>query len=267
MDFESIPGLAHVLIFSHDEEIAYVDDSPLPKRFTGLFSFYENTKRVKIWGLRFQIYISENGTPVLWKVEVEGSFEPERQNLRLTQDFVMKEPDRFKPSNNQKLQTLKTKKQMTEGERLGMVGVERWQLKVLEQNRFNLLELAVRLAITNTKKVSEKGVTWWRLEDRGYNANEISKIKKSVERKLRQKIKPEFLKKVAEIYTQAEIKGEPPIQALQSHFNLKAHRTAQDYAHRARKAGFLPETSPGKITIKKPTKKKGEASGKSKRTK
>jgi hypothetical protein len=253
MDFESIPGLANAVIFSADKEIAEVEGMPVPKRFTALYTFYEEGSRVKIWGLRFRIYISENGTPVLWNIQIEGSFEPEIQDFRITQEIAMQDPDKWKPSAN--FNSKPNESSLTEGERLGAVSIQRWQLRVLEQQRFNLLELAVRLAITTTSQVTENGLTWWRIENKNFNSDDLRNIKRNVARKLRQKITPELLKKVADIYTNAELNGESPIQALQNHFQLK-YRTAQEYAIRARKIGLLPETSPGKVTVKKPRARK-----------
>lgn len=253
MNYEEIPGLGNALIFSSDTEVAYVDGLLVPKRFTALFTFYEEGKRVKIWGLRFRIYISENGTPVLWNIQVEGSFEPEYQDIRITQDLAMQDPDKWKPPVKKKSD--KEESPITEGERLGAVSIQRWQLKVLESQRFNLLELAMRLAITTTTQVTENGITWWRIENKDFSAADLKKIKMSVERKLRQKITPDLLKQVAEIYTKAELSGEPPIQALQNHFHLK-HRTAQEYATRARRLGLLPETPRGVVTVKKPRARK-----------
>jgi hypothetical protein len=253
MDFEAIPGLANAIIFSGDEEVAKVEGMPVPKRFTALFTFYEERSRVKIWGLRFRIFISENGTPVLWNIQIEGSFEPKIQNFRVTQEIAMQDPDKWKPLADFNSEPIESS--VTEGERLGAVSIQRWQLRVLEQQRFNLLELAVRLAITTTSQVTENGITWWRIENKKFDTDDLRIIKKNIERKLRQKITPELLKKVADIYTNAELSGESPIQALQNHFQLK-YRTAQEYAIRARRLGLLPETTPGKVTVKKPRARK-----------
>jgi len=37
-----------------------------------------------------------------------------------------------------------------------------------------------------------------------------------------------------------------------------AHRTASDYASKARELGLLPETKPGVVTIETPKRKKGK---------
>lgn len=253
MNYEEIPGLGNAVIFSSDKEVAYVEGLPVPKRFTALFTFYEEGKRVKIWGLRFRIYISDNGTPVLWSIEVEGSFEPHNQGVRITQEIAMQNPDQWKPAAGK--ESKRAESSITEGERLGAMSIQRWQLKVLESQRFNLLELAIRLAVTTTTQVTEKGKTWWRIENKDFTTADLKKIKMSVERKLRQKVTPDLLKQVAEIYTNAELNGEPPIQALQNHFHLK-HRTAQEYATRARRLGFLPDTTRGVVTVKKPRARK-----------
>jgi hypothetical protein len=142
--------------------------------------------------------------------------------------------------------------------------VERWQLKVVEQYRFQLLELG----IANALKLGEP--TFMKFpsgEVRRHwdpipplTGKEIKQLQKEIDTKIRQKITPDLLAQVAELYTRAGLQGEKPIKAIQEFYKC-SYRTAQDYATKARRAKLLPETDPGVVTV---TKRKPKA-GKGKR--
>jgi hypothetical protein len=59
------------------------------------------------------------------------------------------------------------------------------------------------------------------------------------------KLTPEFLRQVAEVYREALRTGRAPTQAVKSRFFV-SERMAGGYVQRARKAGLLPPTTPGK---------------------
>lgn len=246
MDFELIPGLTNVMIFGGDEDVAFFDGKPIPSEFRAFFSFYEETTPLKTWDIKFSICITEEGTPVLMSVQVNGSFAVS-VDFKITQDFNKQDPDKFKPVKA--MYSQESVKPITNPNK--RESVQRWQLKVAEQYRFQLLEIALLLAVTNLKRMEEKGEVWWRFEEQPFSMDSINKLRKSIATKIRQKITPEFLKEIAEIYSEATLRGERPIQAIQERFNCP-HRTAQDYATKARAIGFLPHTSPGKVTVKKP---------------
>jgi hypothetical protein len=74
---------------------------------------------------------------------------------------------------------------------------------------------------------------------------------------LRKQITPEYLQHIADVYTQAVQNNKNPILAVMDSEHVK-HRTASDYATKARKLGLLPETKPGVVTIETPKRKKGK---------
>jgi hypothetical protein len=74
---------------------------------------------------------------------------------------------------------------------------------------------------------------------------------------LRKRVTPEYLQYIADIYTNAVIDGQNPVQTIMGTERVK-HRTASEYATKARKQGLLPETDPGIVTINRPTAKKGK---------
>jgi predicted nucleic acid-binding protein len=93
------------------------------------------------------------------------------------------------------------------------------------------------------------------LERKPLTESEVKKLLKEIDKKIRQKLTPEFLGEVARIYTEAGLRGERPIKAIEEFYKC-SYRTAQDYATKARTLKLLPETTPGKVTVKKATKRK-----------
>ena len=68
----------------------------------------------------------------------------------------------------------------------------------------------------------------------------------------------EYLRQVAETYTEAWRQGGNPTKAVQTRFGI-AYSTAAEHVGRARKARLLPRTDPGQAKGKNPTSKaKGE---------
>ena len=88
-----------------------------------------------------------------------------------------------------------------------------------------------------------------------FSESEIKTLLKDIDKKIRQKITPDFLAEVARIYTEAGLRGERPIKAIEEFYKC-SYRTAQDYATKARELKLLPETTPGKVTVKKPRARK-----------
>ena len=156
-----------------------------------------------------------------------------------------------------------TDKQLEEYRRLTPEAdsVERWQIKVIEQYRFQLLQLAIRLAIEMGEPGYldfPTGVDRWWSPIPALGTKEIKELQKKIDKRLRQKITPELLRKVAEIYTEAGLRNEKPVKAVQEFYKC-AYRTAQDYVTYARQQSFLPPTTPGKVTVRKTKKRKGKA--------
>lgn len=206
-----------------DPEWVKFENYPIPSSFIVRFHFRDGKNH---WAADFSIAVSENGTPKLFQVTVLATLDDGLHLPRITRE-------NFREIN----------------------GVERWQLKIIEQHRFDLLEMAIALAITMQGPKSNGGERIWTSKEGSLTAIELKEVTSQIHKRIRQRITPEFLQDVANIYTNAVLKKENPIEAIAERFQC-AHRTAQEYATKARKEKRLPPTSPGKVTVKKPPKRK-----------
>lgn len=230
----------------------------IAKNFLSIFQFKDGDKT---WSAQFSIKISDLGTPKLLSVQVFGSRAKHPKPLGKTWDASNMDEllERFESPG--KLPPLYSEEQLEEFERLNpeAESVERWQLKVVEQFRFQLLELGIRLAIELGQPMKRKSRDGgWEIlyvNREPFSESEIKKLLKDIDKKIRQKITPELLAEVARIYTEAGLRGERPIKAVEEFYKC-SYRTAQDYATKARALKLLPDTTPGKITVKKTTKRK-----------
>jgi hypothetical protein len=245
---EQIPNL----IFAHSEPgtsdpVAF-GDRVIASAFRSLFRFQDKDKT---WGVEFEIRVSNHGTPKLYSVHVTGSKAKHPKPLRtITQTATHSDPTW-------------TSEELEEYERNSPEpeSVERWQLKIVEQYRFQLLELGLHLALrlgepTFMKSPSGEVRRHWDPVT-PFTSKEIKQLQKEIDTKIRQKITPDLLAQVAELYTRAGLQGEKPIKAIQEFYKC-SYRTAQDYATKARRAKLLPETDPGVITVTKIKPKAGK---------
>jgi len=211
----------------------------------------------KIWTSRFWIKVTDLGTPKLMKVEIEGS--KAKHPKPLTRSYTS---DKMKDFLNESQGVWATKEELEEYQKLDPEpdSVTRLQIKRTEQYRFQLYELALRIAIEHGEPVSMKdpdGVLHKVYLQKTLEEAELRRISKLIGKKIRLKIKDELLEEVAKIYTESALAGLNPIQEIMAFYKC-SNRTAQSYAEKARKSPkkFLPETTPGKITVKKPRKRK-----------
>ncbi len=72
---------------------------------------------------------------------------------------------------------------------------------------------------------------------------EAARAVQAARRGARKKITPKFLREVAQVYR--EHTGRAPTEAVQLHFGV-GYRAAAGYVQKARAAGLLPPTTPGK---------------------
>jgi hypothetical protein len=226
----------------------------IAKSFVSIFNFKDGDKT---WSAHFSIKISELGTPKLLSVEVFGSRAKHPKPISKTWDASNFDEliERFRSPG--KLPPIYSEEELEEFARLQpeAESVERWQLKIVEQFRFQLLELGIRLAIElgnpMKRKTPEGGWELVYMPREPFSESEIKTLLKDIDKKIRQKITPDFLAEVARIYTEAGLRGERPIKAIEEFYKC-SYRTAQDYATKAREKNLLPETTPGKVTVKKP---------------
>lgn len=249
-----IPNLVMAHSEPGDSEPTKFGEHVIAKKFISLFRFRDGDKT---WSAYFTTKISDLGTPKLLEVKVTGSTAEHPKPLSRTytredtREQVLGRGAWFSREELDEFARLQPEAE----------SVERWQLKIVEQFRFQLLELGIRLAIElgePMKRQSPDGE--WQLVYLGrepFSESEIKKILKDIDKKIRQKITPDFLAKVASLYTAAGLRGERPIKAIEEFYKC-SYRTAQDYATKAREQNLLPETTPGKVTVKKPKAKRVE---------
>lgn len=258
MVVEQIPNL----IFAHSEpgrsEPTKMGEYVIAKRFSTLFRFQDGEKT---WSADFSITVSDLGTPKLTGVMITGS--------RLPHPSPLPEKIYTKENAHELVEITEGKRRLYSDEELEKHArltpeadsVERWQIKVIEQYRFQLLEIAIRLAVEMGEPSYlnyPSGIDRWWAPIAPLGAKEIKALQKTIDKRLRKKITPELLRKVAEIYTEAGLRNEKPVKAVQEFYKC-AYRTAQDYVTYARQQGFLPPTTPGKVTVRKTQKRKGKA--------
>ena len=245
------------LVMAHSEpghsEPTKFGEHLIAKDFRSIFKFKDGEKT---WSTYFTIRISELGTPKLLSVEVTGS--RARHPKPITRTYTKENLHELTDTSRG---VWITKEELEEFQKLQpeAESVERWQLKIIEQFRFQLLELGIRLAIELGNPMKQKSPDGeWQLvymPREPFSESEIKKLLTDIDKKIRQKITPDFLAEVARIYTDAGIRGERPIKAIEEFYKC-SYRTAQDYATKARQKKLLPETTPGKVTVKKPRARK-----------
>lgn len=253
-----IPNLVAAFSEPGRSEPTQFGEHLIAKNFVSIFHFKDGDKT---WSAHFSIKISDLGTPKLLSVQVFGSRPKHPKPLGKTWDASNMDEllERFESPG--KLPPIYSEEQLEEFQRLNpeAESVERWQLKVVEQFRFQLLELGIRLAIELGQPMKRKSRDGgWEIlyvHREPFSESEIKKLLKDIDKKIRQKITPDLLAEVARIYTEAGLRGERPIKAIEEFYKC-SYRTAQDYATKARALKLLPDTTPGKVTVNKTTKRK-----------
>lgn len=239
---ELIPGLVSTWAEPGQSEPTYLGKYIVPKSFLAYFTFKDKAPK-DYWQVLFTISVSDLGTPTLNSLTIEPF------------------PDR-------------------------------WKIKLVEQHRFDLLELALKVVVkTRTpaymlkeeysletvalmraimqvipdinpqvlEELPPEFVRYWTGRNEPLNAKEIKTLLKEIDTRLRQRITPEFLQRIADIYTKAVNEGKNPIKEIMDSERVQ-HSTASQWATKCRQPayGYLPPTKPGKVTVKKQTKQKGK---------
>ena len=201
--------------------------------FDALFYFKVGEK---VWFSVFRIRTSEFGTPKLTSVRVYGCMDLSIE--------LLKKGTSHQPFTEEEEASM----QLEDGVVVGSnpESVERWQLKFIEQNRFRLFELAMLIAVNRELDFKNSDLV---------SGKALKSLLRQIDKRIRQKITPDFLKEVAKIYESAALNNENPIPALMEVYKC-SHRRAQEYATLARRAHFLPPTERRVVTVN-PSKEKG----------
>jgi len=241
-----VPGLFMAWCEPGQSEPTFLGKYIVPQHFMTIFMFKD--KNANDWEVVFTITVSELNTPALDSVTIRHS-------------------------------------------------VDRWKIKLIEQYRYQLFELALKIVVktrvpaycledeynlimvatfrlmsqmgvgtlnpvlmelpTNIKGVPTKFVRYWDGNANPLNVVELKDLSKTINTTLRKRVTPEYLQYIADIYTKAVLDGQNPVQTIMETERVK-HRTASEYATKARNLGLLPKTDPGIVTINRPTTKKGK---------
>jgi hypothetical protein len=98
-------------------------------------------------------------------------------------------------------------------------------------------------------------VRFWDGNPNPIEGKDLKAIQRDIGKSVRRRITNKFLKEVAGVYEQAVADGLNPHDQIMAIYKCK-HRTAQEWATRARHLNYLLPTTPGKVTVKT-TKRKG----------
>lgn len=260
-DIKRVPGLYMAWVEPGQSEPVKFNDRIIPETFTTFLHFRDKSKT---WLVEFRVEITKSGTPSLKSVTTTGS--------------KLKDGDTDT--------------------------VQRWQLKVVEQYRYTLLELAVELAITtrwptvmlrreyNAENMSIsraltgagikpnqivlehpstiKGtlpngepadfVRYWDGHPNPVTGKELTQLQRDIGKAIRRRITDKFLKEIAGVYEQAVAVGLDPNTELCNVYKVEP-RTARGWTKMARAPHlkYLPKSEPGKVSVKRTTKRKGKA--------
>lgn len=250
-----VPGLYEAFCEPGQSEPTLLGKFVVPKTFRGVFMFKDYDKETKAWLkgddwlVTFTVSISDLGTPVLdgldisknvtrWKIKLIEQYRYTLLELAL-QIVVKTLTPSYRDSNERVFNDKYYEKLLKDGQ--------------IELNASNWDEYLNRE--TQTEPVNL--VRWWTGNSEPLGAIELRELKSTINTRLRKQLTPEYLQSIATIYVQAVQAGKKPIQAIMESERVE-HRTASDYATKARKLGLLPETQPGVVTIEKPKRKKGK---------
>ena len=264
-DIRQVPGLNMAWVEPGQSEPVKFGERIIPETFTAFYSFKDKSKT---WVAEFRISITTGSTPVLTSVTTFGAGTVKVIGSKLNYE------DRDT--------------------------VHRWQLKVIEQYRYQLLELGIELAITTrwptvmlrreynaenmavSRAITGLGkrpnqivldhpstitgtlpngepadfVRFWDGHPDPITGKELKELQRDIGKSVRRRVTDKFLKEIAGVYLQAVKDGLDPHTEIMAIYKCK-HRTAQEWATKARAPhlGFLPPTTPGKITVGKNTRK------------
>lgn len=188
----------------NQNRLTQIDGQACYSDFVGEFVFDRDGN---YWSSHFTIHVSKDGTPELKSVYVSGFRELENWEIEVIEPTGTAVP-------------------------VTTPGVQRWQLKLISDKRHELLNKALVTAINSCNGRSDEVLT----------GKELKALERKVSKKLSQRVVTnDFLRKVADVYSEAVNNGLPDPIAEVMAFTDRKHRTSQEYVQKAREKNYLPD--------------------------
>lgn len=234
-----VPGLTSAFCEPGESEPVEFGKFVVPKTFRVIYIFTDG--KDEKWSVTMTVSISDLGTPVLDSVEISGNVT--RTKLKIIEEY------RYLLLELSLKIAIKTRvpQVMLESEySIETVAIVRALSQAGMPNSNPIV-----MDITELDSQPVKFVRYWDGRSEPLTRAELQELNKTINTALRRRITPEYLQHIANIYTQAVLDGKNPIQTIMDSERVK-HRTASDYATKARARHLLPETDPGVVTIETP---------------
>lgn len=246
-----VPGLIEAFCEPGQSEPTYFGKFIVPKTFRATYIFTE--LKGETWTVTMTVSISDLGTPVLDSVEISGNVT--RSKLKIVEEY------RYLLLELSLKIVIKTRvpQVMLESEySVKTVAI----VRALSQGGVPNNNPVV-MDITELDNQPVKFVRYWDGRSEPITRSELQELNTTLNTALRRRITPEYLQHIANLYTQAVLDGRNPVQAIMDSERVE-HRTASDYATKARKLELLPKTEKGVVTIEKPKSSTNERKRKGK---
>ena len=185
-------------------------------------SLADHRKKSSRWIVQIFVEVTEFGTPEVLELRIKGST-----------NSIKNEPDRF-----------------IERFDMDAMAVHLEQLKFFEVNRVKIIQWAVLALADDWKQLPEKS-QWGKSRvfpklDQATRKN----LSRAIDKRLHQKITPEFLKEVAKVHSEAIENGFPANREIGSVFNTSI-KSAERWVAMARELGLIAKPVQAKKTTKK----------------
>jgi hypothetical protein len=242
-----VPGLHEAFCEPGESEPVKFGKFIVPKTFKAIYIFKERKSDLgdglesNDWTVIMTVSISELGTPVLDSVQISGNVT--RSKLKIVEEY------RYLLLELALKIVVKTRTP-TFRDVSQKVFTDRAMEELLTSGRLEMNASNWKQYIASGGDKAPEIVRWWTENPEPLTRSELQELNKTINTSLRRRITPEYLERIATIYTQAKLDDKNPVQAVMDSERVE-HRTASDYASRARKLGLLPETKPGVVTIDK----------------
>jgi hypothetical protein len=245
-----VPGLTRAFCEPGDSEPIKFGKFIVPKTFKAVYMFTEPSSDLRQspkageWTVIMSVSVSDLGTPVLDSIEISGNVT--RSKLKIVEQYrylllelalkiVIKTRTPTYRDLSQKLFTQLHTEELLAGKR---------EFTYTAENMKDYLDVS-------DSESTPEFVRWWTSNTEPLTRSELQELNNTINTALKRRITPEYLQHIATVYTQAVIDGKNPVQTIMDSERVR-HRTASDYASKARAKGFLPDTDPGVVTIETP---------------